>query len=210
MLPGTSSILLAASRGWDHRQINGQNRSHPYVALAAPDISWKKPMPSKRRLNLIALCASILCATILFAVPAPAAIEYAFTSNQGNFVYDFPSFFGGGSLPVSVLESYSGNFEDVYFGSSYILLVNADCKYEDDCFDATFGLSGIFQTTGTYYASDGGAKIVISQIGNGAPTPELSSWALLAVGFAGLAFARNRRIWRPRLRLSDPLPMRRA
>ena len=88
-------------------------------------------------------------------------------------------------------------------------LTTPTAEYADDCFDATFGLSGIFQTLGTYYASDGGAQIVISQITAGAPVPELSSWALLAVGFAGLAFARNRRIWRPRLRLSEPLPARR-
>jgi hypothetical protein len=160
-------------------------------------------MPSKRCFDLIALFASVLCAGIVSG-PARADIRYAFTSNQGSFTYDSLSFFEGGNLPVSLLRSFSGDFEDVFFGSSDIALVNASCRIADNCFDATFGLSGIFQTTGTYFASDGGAKIVISQIAAGAPIPELPSWALLGVGFAGLAFVRNRRIWRPRLRLSDP------
>jgi hypothetical protein len=180
------------------------------VAVISPPISWKKPMLRKRRLDLIALCASILCAGSLFAVPAAANIRYVFTSDRGSFVYDSLSFFEGGSLSASELTRYSGDFEDVYFGSSDIVLVNAACRIADDCFDATFGLSGIFQTLGTYYASDGGAEIAISQVSAGEPVPELSSWALLAVGFAGLAFARNRRIWGPaRPRLSEPLPMRR-
>jgi hypothetical protein len=165
-------------------------------------------MLGKRRLDLIAICAGILSATNLFAVPARAEVEYAFTSNRGDFVYDSLSFFEGGSLAISALKSFSGDFEDVFFGSSDIVLVNASCRIAGDCFDAAFGLSGIFQTTGTYFASDGGAKIVISQISNGVPTPELSSWALLAVGFAGLAWARNRRIWA--LRLRYPSPMRRT
>jgi hypothetical protein len=162
-----------------------------------------KPMPSKRRFVLIALCASILCAGV-FSGSARGDIRYAFTSDRGNFIYDAFSFFEGGTLSDSALSSFSGDFEDVFFGSSDIALVNASCRIADDCFDATFGLSGIFQTTGTYFASDGGAKIVISQVTAGAPVPELSSWALLGVGFAGLAFARNRRIWSPRPRLSDP------
>jgi hypothetical protein len=160
-------------------------------------------MLRKLRLDLIAVCASFLCAGLLAAVPAAAEIQYVFTSNQGSFVYDSSSFFYGGSLTAGDLQSYSGDFEDVYFGSSYIVLSNAACKMESDCFEANFGTSGIFQTLGTYYASDGGAKIAITQISADA-APELSSWVLLASGFAGLAFARNRRIWRPRLRLSNP------
>jgi hypothetical protein len=160
-------------------------------------------MPSKRRFDLIALFAGVLCAGIVSG-PARADIRYTFTSNQGGFIYDSFSFFEGGNLPASLLRSFSGDFEDVFFGSSDIALVNASCRIADNCFDAAFGLSGIFQTTGTYFASDGGAKIVISQVAAGAPIPELPSWALLGVGFAGLAFARNRRIWRPRVRLSDP------
>jgi len=180
------------------------------MAPLSAHLSWKKPMLRNRRPNLIALCAGILCAGILAAVPAAANIRYVFTSDRGSFVYDSLSFFEGGSLSAGVLTRYSGDFEDVYFGSSDIVLVNAACRIADDCFDATFGLSGIFQTLGTYYASDGDAEIVISQVSAGEPVPELSSWALLAVGFAGLAFARNRRVWgQPRPRPSDPLPMRR-
>src|SRR5271155_3471321 len=110
-------------------------------------------MPSKRRFGLIALCASILCASIL-AGPAAANIRYAFTSDRGSFVYDSVSFFGGGSLSAGDLARYSGDFEDVYFGSSDIVLVNAACRIAEDCFDAAFGMSGIFKSLGTYYASD--------------------------------------------------------
>jgi hypothetical protein len=159
------------------------------MALISPDISWKKPMLRKRRLDLIALCASVLCANVLSAAPAAADVRYTFTSNQGSFIYDSLSFFEGGSLSAGNLTRYSGDFDSVYFGSSYIILSNAACRMAEDCFDATFGLSGIFQTLGTYYASDGGAEIVISEVPAGAPVPELSSWALLAVGFAALAFA---------------------
>ena len=102
-------------------------------------------MPSKRRFDLIALCASILWASLLPG-PAAANIRYMFTSDRGSFVYDFVSFFEGGSLSAGDLVRYSGDFEDVYFGNSYILLDNAVCRIADDCFDATFGLSGIFQT----------------------------------------------------------------
>jgi hypothetical protein len=166
-------------------------------------------MLRKRRLDFIALWASVLCASVLSAAPAEAAVSYVFTSDEGNFSFNSPSFFEGGTLPDSVLASHSVNIDEVYFGPSDIVLINSACESAENCFDAAFGLKGIFQTFGQYFASDGGAQITISQVSNGAPAPELSSWALLTVSFAGLAFARNRRIWRPRLRLSDPLPMRR-
>jgi hypothetical protein len=152
-------------------------------------------MLKNRRLGLITLCASIL-----FAAPAPAAVTYAFTSEQGDFTYVSPSFFGGGNLPDGVLESHSGNFDDVFFGSSYLLLQNAACKFKDNCFQPSFGGKGIFLRTGTYFGSDpnfapeGDAKLVISGSPMPAPVPELSSWAMLGLGLAGLAFARGRRI----------------
>ena len=65
--------------------------------------------------------------------------------------------------------------------------MNAACRIADDYFYATFGLSGIFQTLGTYYASDGGAEIVISQITAG----EAVSRAFL-MGLAGGRFRRPR------------------
>jgi hypothetical protein len=135
-------------------------------------------------------------ASIGFAAPASAAVTYTFTSDQGDFTFISPSFFDGGNIPGpgGLVVSHSGNFDEVRFGSSDILLVNAACLSEDNCFDATFGESGIFQHTGTFFASDGGAKIVISGSPTAAPVPELSSWALVAVGLAGLAFARNRRV----------------
>jgi hypothetical protein len=89
--------------------------------------------------------------------------------------------------------SHSGNFDQVFFTSSDILLQNAACKSADNCFDASFGESGIFLRAGTFFASDGDAKIVISGSPTATPVPELSSWAMLTVGLAGLAFARNRR-----------------
>jgi MYXO-CTERM domain-containing protein len=141
--------------------------------------------------DLIAVWASIL-----FAGPALAAVRYTFTSDQGDFTFISPSFFDGGKIPGpgGLVVSHSGNFDEVFFGSSDILLLNAACLSEDNCFDATFGESGIFQHTGTFFASDGDAKIVISGSPTAAAVPELSSWALLAVGLAGLAFARKRRV----------------
>jgi hypothetical protein len=135
-------------------------------------------------------------ASVLFAAPALAAVMYTFTSDQGDFTFISPSFFDGGKIPGpgGLVVSHSGNFDEVFFGSSDILLLNAACLSEDNCFNATFGESGIFQHTGTFFASDGGAKIVISGSPTAAAVPELSSWALLAVGLAGLAFARNRRV----------------
>jgi hypothetical protein len=151
-------------------------------------------MLTKRRRHLTALCASVLCASVLSAGPAAANVRYVFTSNQGSFIYDSLSFFEGGSLSAGNLTRYLGDFDSVYFGNSYILLANAACRIASDCFDATFGTSGIFQTFGTYYASDGGAEIVISEVAADAPVPEPSSWALLAVGFTGLALASTRRL----------------
>jgi PEP-CTERM motif len=72
--------------------------------------------------------------------------------------------------------------------------VSPGCLSEDTCFDATFLEDGIFQQTGTFFASDGDAKIVITESSTGAPVPEPSTWALPAVGLAGLGFARSRRM----------------
>ena len=135
-------------------------------------------------------------ASVLFAAPALAAVTYTFTSDQGDFTFISPSFFDGGKIPGpgGLIVSHSGNFDEVRFGNSDILLVNAGCLSEDNCFDATFEENGIFRHTGTFFASDGDAKIVISGSPTAAAIPELSSWALLALGLAGLAFARNRRV----------------
>jgi hypothetical protein len=105
-------------------------------------------MAKNRRLGLVTLCASIL-----FAAPAPAAVTYTFTSEQGDFTYVSPTFLDGGNLPAALLESHSGNFDDVFFGSSDLLLVNAACKFADDCFNPSFGESGIFQRTALSSAS---------------------------------------------------------
>jgi hypothetical protein len=148
-------------------------------------------MLGKRGQAFIAVWASIL-----FATPALAAVTYTFTSDQGDFTFISPAFFDGGNIPGpgGQVVSHSGNFDEVFFGSSDILLLNSSCRSEDNCFDATFEEDGIFLRTGTFFASDGNAEIVISGSPTAAPVPELSSWAMLAVGLAGLALARNRRI----------------
>ena len=135
-------------------------------------------------------------ASLLFAAPASAAVTYAFTSDQGDFTFISPSFFDDGKIPGpgGLVVSHSGNFDEVLFRSSDIFLLNAACESDGNCFDATFIENGIFLRTGTFFASDGDAKIVISGNPTATPVPELSSWALLAVGLAGLAFAKNRRI----------------
>ena len=158
-------------------------------------------MLRKRRLDFIALCAGVLCASTLLATPARADIRYTFNSSGGSFIYDSSSFVGLGNVPVSVLRTFSGDFEDVFFGRSDITLVNSVCSGPGNCFDAAFNLPGIFQTLGDYVAADG-ATLDISEVTKGAPIPEPSSWALLAVGFAGLALASNRGIWG---RASPPL-----
>jgi hypothetical protein len=163
-------------------------------------------MLGKRRLDLAALCACILCASILLTAPARADIRYVFNSSGGDFIYDSSSFEDGGNVSVSALRSFSGDFIDVFFGRTDIQLVNSVCSGPGNCFDADFNLA-IFRTFGDYVAADG-ATLDISEVTKGAPIPEPSSWALLAVGFAALAFARNLRIWgQPRPR--DPLSMRR-
>jgi hypothetical protein len=135
-------------------------------------------------------------ASILLTAPASAAVTYTFTSDDGDFTFTSPAFFEGGNIPGpgGAVLSHSGNFDEVVFRSSDILLVNPGCLSNDTCFDAAFLENGIFQRTGTFFASDGDAKIVISGSPTAAPVPELSSWALLAVGLAGLGFARNRRL----------------
>ena len=110
---------------------------------------------------------------LLLAAPASATVTYAFTSDYGDFVFTSPSFFEGGNIPGlgGVVISHSGNFDDVRFGDSDILLLNSTCEFDGNCFDATFLEDGIFQKTGTFFASDGDAKIVISGSPTGAPVP---------------------------------------
>jgi hypothetical protein len=138
----------------------------------------------------------VLCASLLLAAPASATVTYTFTSDDGDFAFTSPSFFEGGSIPgpAGKVLSHSGNFDAVRFGASDIVLLNSTCEFDGDCFDATFLEDGIFQTTGTFFASDGDAKIVIIESSAGAPVPELSTWTLLAIGLAGLGFGRNRRM----------------
>jgi amino acid transporter len=133
---------------------------------------------------------------LLFAAPASAAVTYAFTSDQGDFTFISPSFFDNGNIPGhgGVVVSHSGDFDAVLFRSSDIFLLNRACEFDGNCFDATFLEDGIFLRTGTFFASDGNAKIVISGNPTAIPVPELSSWAMLAVGLAGLAFAKNSRV----------------
>jgi PEP-CTERM motif len=147
-----------------------------------------------RKRAFIAAWASLL------AAPASATVTYTFTSDDGDFTFTSPSFFEGGNIPGpgGVVVSHSGNFDQVTFRSSDILLVSPGCLSQDTCFDATFFEDGIFQQTGTFFASDGNAKIVISGSSTASPVPEPSTWALLAVGLAGLGFARNRRMRRAR------------
>ena len=148
-------------------------------------------MLRKRGRAFIAVSASLL-----LAAPASATVTYTFTSDDGDFTFTSPSFFEGGDIPGpgGTVVSHSGNFDIVRFGGSDILLVSPGCLSEDTCFDATFLENGIFQQTGTFFASNGGAKIVITESSTGAPVPEPSTWALLAVGLAGLGFASNRRM----------------
>jgi hypothetical protein len=143
-------------------------------------------------------------AGLLLAGPASATVTYAFTSNFGDFVFTSPSFFEGGNIPGlgGVVISHSGDFDDVRFGNSDILLLNSTCEFDGNCFDATFLEDGIFQKTGTFFASEGDAKIVISGSPTGTPVPEPSIWALLMLGFAGLGLAgKPRHARRPRLGL---------
>jgi hypothetical protein len=77
------------------------------------------------------------------------------------------------------------------------LLVNAACKFEENSFQPSFGESGIFRRVGTVFGIDPRfpddiAKLVISGSAVPVPVPELSSWAMLGLGLAGLAFTRRR------------------
>jgi PEP-CTERM motif-containing protein len=133
-------------------------------------------------------------ASLLLAAPASATVEYAFTSDHGAFTFTSPSFFEGGNIPGPGGEvlSLSANLDAVRFGASDILLVSPGCLSNDTCFDATFLEDGIFQETGTFFASDGNAKVVITESSTGAPVPEPSTWVLLAAGLVGLGFVRKR------------------
>jgi MYXO-CTERM domain-containing protein len=151
-------------------------------------------MVKKRWLGLSALCASIL-----FAAPAPAAVTYTFTSGEGDFIYMSPTFVDGGDVPAALLESHSGNIDNVFFRPSDLYLLNQACLTKDNCFNPSFGESGIFQQTGDFFAvdpnyPDANPELVISGSPTPTPVPELSSWAMLGLGLAGLAFARRRAV----------------
>jgi hypothetical protein len=98
-------------------------------------------MLSKRGWGFIAAWASLL-----FAAPSWAAVTYTFTSDQGDFTFIAPSFFDGGNIPGpgGLVVSHSGNFDEVFFRSSDILLLNGACLSDGNCFDANFEESGIF------------------------------------------------------------------
>ena len=128
-------------------------------------------------------------ASILLTAPASAAVTYTFTSDDGDFTFTSPAFFEGGNIPGpgGAVLSHSGNFDEVVFRSSDILLVNPGCLSNDTCFDAAFLENGIFQRTGTFFASDGDAKIVISGSPTAAPVPELPPgpcWLLVSPAWA--------------------------
>ena len=124
-------------------------------------------MVKKQWLGLGALCASLL-----FAAPAPAAVTYTFTSGEGDFIYVSPTFVDGGDVPTGLLQSHSANIDNVFFRPSDLYLLNQACLAKDDCFNPSFGLSGIFQQTGDFFAvdpnyPDAHPELVIS----GSPTP---------------------------------------
>jgi MYXO-CTERM domain-containing protein len=151
-------------------------------------------MVKNRRLGLSALCASLL-----LAVPAAAAVTYTFTSGEGDFIYVSPTFVDEGGIPVAKLESHSGNFDSVFFRRSDFYLLNQACLAKDNCFNPSFGENGIFQQTGDFFAvdpnyPDANPELVISGSPTPTPVPELSSWAMLGLGLAALAFARRRAV----------------
>ncbi len=135
-------------------------------------------------------------AGLLLTAPASATVTYTFTSDDGDFTFTSPSFFEGGNIPGAggKVLSVSANLDAVRFGDSDILLISPGCLSNDTCFDATFLEDGIFQETGMFFASNGGAQITISDSSTGAPVPEPSTWALLMAGLAGLGFAGSRRM----------------
>jgi MYXO-CTERM domain-containing protein len=151
-------------------------------------------MVKKRWLGLGALWASIL-----FAAPAPAAVTYTFTSGEGDFIYVSPTFVDGGDVPAALLESHSGNIDNVFFRPSDLYLLNQACLAKDNCFNPSFGEDGIFQRTGDFFAvdpnyPDAHPELVISGSPTPTPVPELSTWAMLGLGLAGLALARRRAV----------------
>jgi hypothetical protein len=61
-----------------------------------------------------------LWVSLLLAAPASATIQYVFTSDDGSFTFNSPTFFEGGDIPGpgGKVLSHSANLDAVRFGDS--------------------------------------------------------------------------------------------